>query len=268
MSPFEIVYEFNPKTPMEFTPLPPAEAVSLDGERSADLIKKLHQKAKENLEKRTEQYVKHANKGRKEVVFEPGDWVWLHMRHERFPNQRSSKLAPRGDGPFKILEKINNNAYKLELPGEFNISSTFNVSDLAPYIADDPVLRSKPLEEGGNDEAIQAEPDLTEPQLQDVEIPVIHEGPITRQRAKILQYKYNQSMLQAMSQVDQERPREDHEQVEPHNEAHQQQAWTGLLEECQELANGPASKSQDIWPLLPNQAQVYMLTISPMNQDT
>ncbi|XP_024009240.1 uncharacterized protein LOC112084352 [Eutrema salsugineum] len=69
------------------------------------------------------------------------------------------------------------------------------------------------------DEAIQAEPDLTEPQLQDVKIPFIHEGSITRQRAKILQHKYNQSMLQAMSQVDQDRPREDHEQVDPHNEA-------------------------------------------------
>lgn len=78
--------------------------------------------------------------------------MWLYMRHERFPNKRSSKLASRGDGPFKIKEKINNNAYRLELLGEFNVSYTFNVSDLAPYNVDDPVLRLKPLEEEGNDE--------------------------------------------------------------------------------------------------------------------
>lgn len=44
--------------------------------------------------------------GRKEVTFEPGDWVWLHFKSERFPRQRKDKLAPRVDGPFKILEKI------------------------------------------------------------------------------------------------------------------------------------------------------------------
>jgi hypothetical protein len=34
------------------------------------------------------------------------------------------------DGPFKILEKINANAYKLELPSEFGVSPIFNISDL------------------------------------------------------------------------------------------------------------------------------------------
>jgi hypothetical protein len=29
---------------------------------------------------------------------------------------RKYKLMPRADGPFKIVEKINDNAYKLELP--------------------------------------------------------------------------------------------------------------------------------------------------------
>jgi hypothetical protein len=36
----------------------------------------------------------------------------------------------RVDGPFMILEKINDNAYKLELPPEFGVSPTFNISDL------------------------------------------------------------------------------------------------------------------------------------------
>ncbi|KAJ8771082.1 hypothetical protein K2173_023407 [Erythroxylum novogranatense] len=30
------------------------------------------------------------------VTFEPGDWVWVHLRKERFPTQRKSKLDPRG----------------------------------------------------------------------------------------------------------------------------------------------------------------------------
>ena len=53
------------------------------------------------------------DKGRKHVVFAPGDLVWLHLRKDRFPNLRKSKLMPRADGPFKVLEKINDNVYKL-----------------------------------------------------------------------------------------------------------------------------------------------------------
>jgi len=44
---------------------------------------------------------------------------------------------PRGDGPFKVLEKVNDNAYKLELPGDMGVSPTFNVGDLTPYLEDD-----------------------------------------------------------------------------------------------------------------------------------
>ena len=34
-----------------------------------------------------------------EVVEE--DWVWLHLRKERLPTKRKSKLSPKGDGPFQ-----------------------------------------------------------------------------------------------------------------------------------------------------------------------
>ncbi|GKV50650.1 hypothetical protein SLEP1_g57351 [Rubroshorea leprosula] len=72
------------------------------------------------------------------------------MCKERFPAQRRSKLQPRGDGPFQVITRINDNAYKLELPGEYNVSATFNVSDLSPFdVGDD--LRTNPFKERGND---------------------------------------------------------------------------------------------------------------------
>ncbi|RDX85943.1 hypothetical protein CR513_32786, partial [Mucuna pruriens] len=46
---------------------------------------------------------------------EVGDLVWVHLRKERFPHLMRSRLLHRGDGPFKILKKINNNAYRLEM---------------------------------------------------------------------------------------------------------------------------------------------------------
>ena len=149
-SPFEIVYDFNPLTPLDLSPLPMSEHVNLDGKKKAEFVKQIHEKARLNIERRTEQYAKQANKGRRHVVFEPGDWVWVHMRKERFPAQRQSKLLPRGDGPFQVLERINNNAYKLDLPGEYTVSATFNVSDLSPFDAGDD-LRTNPFQEEGND---------------------------------------------------------------------------------------------------------------------
>ena len=120
-SPFEIVYGFKPTTPLDLSPLPPTDQKSQDGVDKAEAIKKLHATVKENLEKRAAKTKQQVDKARKEMLFEPGDWVWLHMRPERFQNQRKSKLSPRGYGPFKILERINNNAYRLDLPGEFKI---------------------------------------------------------------------------------------------------------------------------------------------------
>ncbi|GJZ78262.1 RNA-directed DNA polymerase [Tanacetum coccineum] len=44
---------------------------------------------------------------------------------------RFGKLKPRGDGPFRVLKMITDNAYKIELPGHYNVSATFNVADLS-----------------------------------------------------------------------------------------------------------------------------------------
>ncbi|XP_039059943.1 uncharacterized protein LOC120203853 [Hibiscus syriacus] len=95
----------------------------IDGKDKAEFVKKLHQQVKDNIERRTRQYEQQSNKGRKKVTFEAGYWVWVHFRKERFPNQRKSKLLPRGDGPFQIMEKINDNAYKLEFPGNTKFMS-------------------------------------------------------------------------------------------------------------------------------------------------
>ena len=132
------------------------------------------------IERKTEQYTTQANKHRKKVVFEPGDWVWVHMRKERFPTQRRTKLHPRGDGPFQVIEKINDNAYRLDLPGEYGVSATFNVSDLSPFSFDEGTcnLRTNPFEERGNDGGplardVHDDRDAKDPW-------VIQGGPITR----------------------------------------------------------------------------------------
>ena len=35
------------------------------------------------------------------------------------------------------MKRISDNAYKIELPGKYNVSGTFNVADLSPYYAEE-----------------------------------------------------------------------------------------------------------------------------------
>jgi hypothetical protein len=107
-------------------------------------------KTKEAIEKNGKHNASRVNKKEKEVLFQPGDMVWVHFRKDGFPEKRKSKLLPQGAGPYKVLAKINDNAYKIDLPvEEFGVSNSFNVADLTPYEEEDlDASRSTPFERG------------------------------------------------------------------------------------------------------------------------
>ena len=73
----------------------------------------------------------------------------MHLRKERIPTQRKSKLHPRGDGPFQVVARVNDNIYKLDVLGEYNFSTTVNVFDLLPFDFKGEDSRANPFEEGG-----------------------------------------------------------------------------------------------------------------------
>lgn len=77
--------------------------------------------------------------------------VWVHLRKDRFPQLRHSKLLPRGAGPYKVLAKINDNAYSIDIPiVEFGgASNSFNVAHLSPYDGEDLGASSSTPFDGG-----------------------------------------------------------------------------------------------------------------------
>ena len=62
-SPFEILYGFNPLTLLDLISLPVDERVSLDRTQKAQVVKDLHAKIWQRIEKKNEQYARKANRG-------------------------------------------------------------------------------------------------------------------------------------------------------------------------------------------------------------
>jgi len=100
---------------------------------------------------------------------------------------RKSKLSPCGDGPFQIIKKINDNVYKLDLLADYGVHSTFNISDLIPFVGsvdEHQDLRTNPFQGGGDDESILGSHALQGPS------PI--KGPITRSMLRKIQMGLSQ----------------------------------------------------------------------------
>ena len=56
-------------------------------------------------------------------------WIWL----EQFLSGTVKKNQTRNAGPFKVLKRISPNAYVIDLPHDYGISSSFNIENLVAY---------------------------------------------------------------------------------------------------------------------------------------
>ena len=109
----------------------PQARVSVSAESFAQHIQEVHEQIRTHLNKSNESYKRQKDAHRRPQEFQEGEFVMV--RTERLLPGKVSKLESRGSGPFKVLRRFGTNAYELELPKEFRVNPTFNVSDLVPY---------------------------------------------------------------------------------------------------------------------------------------
>ena len=100
---------------------------------SQSVIQQIHQEVKKNLEEANLRYKTAAERHRPLKLFNEGDLVVVHPRKNRFPTGTYNKLKDKKIGHIRILQKIRDNAYKIDFPADMNISNTFNVVDIFEY---------------------------------------------------------------------------------------------------------------------------------------
>ena len=118
-----------------------------------DRVQKLYelrQKLRERLVDAQERMARYYNASHLPMQFKVGDFVKLSTKNLKIKNR---KLAPRWIGPFRVLERIGNQAYRLALPNSYSrLHDVFPVQLLERY------RRRK------DDDSLMTMPELEDPQ--------------------------------------------------------------------------------------------------------
>jgi len=131
-SPFYAMYAYNPSFTWDVDTEVPEGGAPAAHER-ATTIKAVRDELAQRLRAAGEYQTKYYNQRHKPRHFNVGDEVLLSSKNIRLARP-SKKLDNRFLEPFKILEVVGKQAYRLELPQTYNrIHPVFHVSLLEPY---------------------------------------------------------------------------------------------------------------------------------------
>lgn len=133
-SPFEVLYGYTPRqlgvANLQLCTVPDLEQWLTDREHLSQLIKQQLLRAQQRMKSQ-------ADKHRSERQFKVGDSVFLKLQpfvQSTVASKSNHKLSFRFYGPFKILQRVGQVAYKLDLPAGAKIHPVVHVSQLKMHI--------------------------------------------------------------------------------------------------------------------------------------
>jgi hypothetical protein len=133
MSPFQALLGYNPNFQLRTED----SIVEREAPAAVDRCQKLSQlreKLMDSWRKATESTSNHYNKRHTQKSFNKGQLVALSTRNLRLKGDKNKKLSPRFIGPFRILEVIGKQAYRLLLPEKYStIHNVFPVQLLEEW---------------------------------------------------------------------------------------------------------------------------------------
>jgi hypothetical protein len=133
-SPFRVLYGYDP--PFAAAPLIPDATAADVAQVLADRVV-FTEMLKEQLAAAQNRMKMQADRGRTERHFQVGEMVLLKLQpyaQRSVVNRPCPKLALKFYGPYRVLEKVGEVAYKLDLPAATQVHPVFHVSQLKPFI--------------------------------------------------------------------------------------------------------------------------------------
>ena len=135
-TPYEVVYGQPP--PVHLPYLPGESKVQVVAKCLEDREKMIVM-VKFHLMRAQHRMKQEADKHRSERSFEIGDWVFVKLqpyRQQSVVMRSSQKIAPKFFGPYKVVDKMGQVAYKLELPNSSKVHPVFHVSQLKRLVGE------------------------------------------------------------------------------------------------------------------------------------
>jgi hypothetical protein len=151
MAPYEVLYGRQCLTPLFLSQIGESQVfrpgVLKDAEKQVQMVR-------ESLKVAQSRHKSYADKRRRDLSFEVGDFVYLKVSPMRGTRRFkvNGKLAPRYVGPFKIVDRRGEVAYQLELPPQLSdMHDVFNVLQLKKCLrVPDEQLPMEELDLGGD----------------------------------------------------------------------------------------------------------------------
>ena len=122
-----MVYSVVPRGPLDLIPLPGKSRIHGKAATFVSGLQEVHQAVHDNLLIAASKYKQAADKKRRHVEFDVGNYVWAVLTKDRFSVGEYNKLSAKKIGPMEIVKKINSNAYRLKLPSYIRTIDVFNV---------------------------------------------------------------------------------------------------------------------------------------------
>jgi hypothetical protein len=120
-TPHKLLFGMTPEVYVKFIP----ENVPTSAERLQNL-KDTRKEVQKVLEKQQQR-----RQARRLTEMKVGDQVWLEGKNLSLRGHR--KLLPKRYGPYKIMERVGNVAYRLKLPPSMKLHDIFHIDLLLPY---------------------------------------------------------------------------------------------------------------------------------------